>query len=295
MVLVIQVRTKILSVFVHAADGYLHIATEAIEMVQVFPQDPVQHRYGRLIDPYCFDNRETMGTVRNKIFWGCVMSIKKLLNGTDGLIPISAYHNLSEVDAVIREGYGRFTMDFTDETGINYAVVGPKTPPSNADWQATSFALSSQCAPISVTACDIPPESDTLKENNRLDNSFNCTIARGSPIDFSGVMTGYVHSYTFFNFHKYLVETGTSFRNEGLDMIVNDAKTVISNATQQEATQMFPNTWSWVAATTIGLKYDQFSSLPKDMIDQAWFLTLGYLMVVACNTTGKCPLLQDRP
>lgn len=39
------------SVLVHAADAYLHIATEAVQMIQIFPQAQAHRRYGRSIDP----------------------------------------------------------------------------------------------------------------------------------------------------------------------------------------------------------------------------------------------------
>jgi hypothetical protein len=269
---------------VHAADGYLHIATVAVEMSQMFPQAPIQYRYGRVIDPWCFDNRETMGTAKNKNFWGCALTP----NGMEASEEMSlSFNNQTTVNAVTDEGYGKFTMNFTEGTGTKYAVVGPTTPSSDTDWQATSFALSSQCVPIPSTACSISLDPDAFPVQGNTDALFNCSIARGSPIDFSGSAPGYALSYTFFDFHKYIMERGTAFITNGFDLKVSDPiSEIIANATDQEATEMFPSTWRWTALVTLGLS----DTIPEDMIDTAWYLQSGAYMVVSCNTTGKPPL-----
>jgi hypothetical protein len=273
------------SIFVHAADSYLHIATEAVDVVQIFPQAPSQHQYSRAIDPWCFDNRETMGTEQNKNFWGCAVKYRAP-DGSDDLDTIY-FNNASDFVSVLHKGYGKDMMNFTDETGIKFAVVGPTASPSDADWQATSFALSSQCAPIPATACTFELDPDYNRIWGGHDMWFNCSKARGSPIDFSGIHRPNALSYTFFDFHKYMIEAGTSFITGGLKMTLLPTES-ISNVTEQEATQMFPSTWSWAA--TVGVS----TNIPEDMTDQVWPGTKDDYkdMVVACNTTGKCPLLR---
>jgi hypothetical protein len=280
-----QVPTKISSVFVHAADGYLHIATEAIEMIQVFPQNPAQRQYGRSIDPWCFDNSETIGTMQNKNFWSCGLTI----NSTTGVVDIT---NKTEFLAVRDKGYGNTIMNFTAEAGSQYAVVGPTMSPSEADWQATSYAISSQCAPIPATACDIQVNSTLISDLDRYWVPFNCSIARGSPVDFSGNYTGDVFRYTFFDFHKHLLQRGIPFNAAGLGFTpVDEQESVIPNMTKQEGSQMFSSTWRWTAAIDTTLT-DQ-DSLSKDLIGKAWPMQgafTSYILVVACNTTGEYPL-----
>ena len=274
----------------HAADGYLHIATEAIEIVQVFPQDPAQHRYGRSIDPWCFDDSETVGTMQNRNFWGCSMTTLKY-NAERMEIT-----NNSEFIAMVDEGYGTGIMNFTEETGSQYAVVGPTISPSETDWQATSYAISSQCAPIPATACDIQVKANLTTDLGKLIVPFNCTIARGSPIDFSGSYIGDVFTYMFFDFHKHLSQSGTFGMSEALHFTPeNEDKIIIPNITKQESAQIFPNTWSWIAA--VGLDSDIYlNGLPRDMIGKTWLTEpayRNYLMVVACNTTGEYPLPKN--
>jgi hypothetical protein len=288
-------RTNEDSIFVHAADSYLHIATEAVNLVQIFPQAGAQHRYGRAIDPWCLDNRETMGTFQNKNFWGCAVG------ATAG--PGYIINKNNEIDAATNEAYGEFIMNFTEETGTKYAVLGPTNSLSDTDWQATSFALSSQCAPIPASACSIDLNSDVRNPDPRQVLPFNCSIFRGSPIDISGTTDGNPHSYRLLKFHKYLAQNAVPFENGGFnfifpaDYIRKDTRgqqaAIIGNATEQQATQMIPSTWTWTAAVSLGLSPEHSSSLPEDMTHIAWNLPTGFKMVVACNTTGECPLHKD--
>jgi len=271
---------------VHAADGYLHIATEAIELVQVFPQDPAQHQYGRSIDPWCFDDSETIGTMQNKNFFGCSMT---LYPPDESRLILT---NNTEFLALVDDGYGKGIMNFTDETtGRQYAVVGPTISPSETDWQATSYAISSQCASMPATACDIQVNSFVRDGLGIPLVPFDCSIARGSPIDFSGSYVGESILYNFFDFHKHLKELGKPFgRMEGLDFYPeNEARSIIPNITKQESAQMFPSTWRWTAAVGLDLDVD-LDGLPRDMIGKAWLMEPAYpnyVMVVACNTTGE--------
>jgi hypothetical protein len=267
------------SIFVHAADTYLHVATEAVNLVQILPQAPSEHQYGRNIDPWCLDNHETMGTTQNKNFWGCTMTSTRINDTNDA----SDFNNMSELVTAVNAGYGNGFMNFTDETGTKYAVLGPATSPSEVDWQATSFALSSQCVPVSPATCDFHTDPDSYKYRGMHNLGFNCSIARGSPIDFSGYLRGNALSYAFFDFHKYLEEQGTLFR--GLSLVSTIPSANISNVTEEEATHMFPSTWSWVASVAV-------MNSSEDMADLVWPGTYDdYMdMVVVCNTTGMCPL-----
>jgi hypothetical protein len=70
-----------------------------------------------------------------------------------------------------------------------------------------------------------------------------------------------------------------------LPSVLSHLQKIVPNVTEQEATQMIPSTWRWIAAVYVGMS----SSIPEDMTDIAWPLTYTSLMVIACNTTGKCP------
>ncbi|CAN9148990.1 unnamed protein product [Alternaria alternata] len=178
-------------------------------------------------------------------------------------------------------------MNFTKSNGSQYAVIGPTDLPLDADWQATSFALSSQCRPIPETSCDIGSQSHDLNGNGRSQVPFNCSMGRGSPIDFSGNITGNGASYTFFDYHKYMYERGHSFNNVGQNFtFISDAVSFISNVTAEEGAEVFPTTWRWTAALDLGISI-RHQSLPDDMVGQAWPLKWGYFMVLSCNTTGQ--------
>lgn len=122
-----------------------------LQMLQMFPLAPAQNRHGRSIDPWCFDNSDTMGTIQNKNFWGCGAAAT-----SDGNIEVT---NETTLYAVLDEGLGKYVMNFTESNGDQFAIIGPVDPPSDIDWQATSFALSSQCRHIPETSCDIGSNS----------------------------------------------------------------------------------------------------------------------------------------
>lgn len=112
-------------------------------------------------------------------------------------------------------------------------------------------------------------------------------MARGSPIDFSGVVTGNAASYTFFDYHKYLYERGQSFNNRGQNFTFSgDAISFTSNITTEEGAETFPTTWRWTAAVDLGIS-SRHQSLPDNMVGQAWSLKWGYYMVLSYNTTGQ--------
>ncbi|CAN9248436.1 unnamed protein product, partial [Alternaria alternata] len=246
-------------------------------MTQIFPQAPLQNQYGRSIGPWCFDNSNTLGTIRNKNFWGCGVTISDDKN--------PEVTNETTFFAVRDEGLGKYVMNFTKSNGSQYAVIGPADLPLDADWQATSFSLSSQCRPIPETSCDVGSESQDLSGKGRSQVPFKRSMGRGSPIDFSGNITGNGASYTFFDYHKYMYERGHSFNNVGQNFtFVGDAVSFISNVTAEEETEVFPTTWRWTPALDLGISI-RHQSLPDNMMGQAWPLKWGYFMVLSCNTT----------
>ncbi|KAI4647715.1 hypothetical protein J4E93_004125 [Alternaria ventricosa] len=229
--------------------------------------------------------------MQNRNFWGCSMTTLKYAEDRMELT------NNTDFIAMIDEGYGAGIMNFTEETGSQYAVVGPTISPSETDWQATSYAISSQCAPIPATACDIQVNSNLTTDLGKSIVPFNCTIARGSPIDFSGSYIGNAFSYMFFDFHKhFLSESGTFGMSEGLQFTPKgQTRSIIPNVTKQESAQMFPTTWRWTASVGLSLNVNS-DFLPRDMIGKAWPLDPtypSYTMVVACNTTDSI-LVQTR-
>jgi hypothetical protein len=272
---------NIFSVFVHAADAYLHIATAAVDMVQIFPQAPINHRYGRIIDPWCLDNYETMGTIQNKNFWGCALTLSTPTL-TEDTVP--RFTNQSAVSAVQNENYEKFITNFTDETGTKYAVLAPMDIPSDTDWQATSFAISSQCALVPPTSCSIDMHFNVTKP-------FNCSLARGSPIDFSGTLHNDRHVYSFSDFHKYMKENEKPFLASDFEIPEDAFTSIIPNATEQDATEMFPSTWRWTAVVNPGL--GPAMTLPADMMNVVWPGLNFFVVVVACNSTGTCPLFNS--
>jgi hypothetical protein len=168
-------------------------------MVQMFPQSPSHHQYGRNIDPWCFDNHETMGTIKNKNFWSCAITVGENVPDYGDLA--WELNNQSTVETVTSTAFGNSLMNFTEEEGTSYAILGPTSSPSDADWQAMSFALSSQCTPVPATACDIDNDKFVLNNRGAFEVPFNCTIAHGSPLDFSRRTDGSSVAIAFFDFH----------------------------------------------------------------------------------------------
>ncbi|KAF2736475.1 hypothetical protein EJ04DRAFT_160093 [Polyplosphaeria fusca] len=58
------------SIFIQAADTYLHISASAVDLVEAYGQSSSQFTYGRGLAPWCL-NRQTHGSINNPNYWSC--------------------------------------------------------------------------------------------------------------------------------------------------------------------------------------------------------------------------------
>ncbi|KAL5446676.1 hypothetical protein PMIN07_001393 [Paraphaeosphaeria minitans] len=226
------------SILVQAADTYLHIVTESANFVQIQTQDTQQHHYSRGLAPWCRD-RPRKGSGNNVNYWGCGITFHEL----SGSVVLS---NMTSYNAI--EFYGPKTIDsiynYTDSDGLQFALVGPHVPPAENDWKATTIGVSTQCSAIPPSGCtrDVPYEND-LQGNQQ---AFNCSIAKGAPLDVSGNITGYMHEIHYFDFHKYLRDENP-FKAKIIGW--NDSKTPPSDVSDDE--EVFKNPWKTLSQATI--------------------------------------------
>ncbi|KAK7179762.1 hypothetical protein PSPO01_14154 [Paraphaeosphaeria sporulosa] len=226
------------SILVQAADTYLHIVTESANFIQLWAQDGQQHHYSRGLAPWCL-NRPRKGSGNNVNYWGCGITFDE--RSRSAVMSNMTSYNALEFD-------GPKTRDsiynYTDSNGLQFALVGPHVPPAENDWKATTIGVSTQCSAIPPLACTQGAPSENDFQESR--QSFNCSMAKGAPLDVSGNITGYMHEIYFFNFHKYLSDE-SPFKANILGW--NDSK--IHPADISDDDDVFKNPWKSLSQATI--------------------------------------------
>lgn len=229
------------SVLIQAADTYIHITTEAVNLVQAWPLQATDYQQSRGLAPWCL-NRRTGDGLGNKHFWGC-----GLLKTADGLV----FANKSRVQS----GLGKnMILDFDDTNDhTQYAIVGPSTDTLaeqvDVDFAASSFAVSTQCSPVPAAACTV---SETISANAQdvTFSPFNCSSEAGG-INLSGNLTNFANRYSFLDAHKYISDS-TPFQDGGFSNKTADFIVKATSATEEEGNTTFRNPWHWVASVNLG-------------------------------------------
>lgn len=187
-----------------------------------------------------------------------------------------ALANNSLVNDFVVGPWKDYALKYTDSEGVQYAIVGPPRTPTDVDWKASSFAVSTICPAMQRGACDF---SGTLQERN-----FTCTKER-SGVDLFGRFAGYTVQRQFLDIHKYMGD-GMPFNSiyvEGYDSVNTTAK----NITDAEVDEVFRNPWHWVSVLSIPIDEDSMPEAFKNDT-RVWPKFPGGLdhMWLLCNTTG---------
>jgi hypothetical protein len=277
------------SLFIQAADWYLHISTNSINLIQDSPQIASNYSFSRGLAPWCL-NRPTVGSVSNRNFWSC--GLAPMLSSTDpnhviGFV-LANDSNLNRYDLGPSSDY---VLNYTSpsDPDLRIALVGPPGASSDLDWAASSFGASTKCQPISMDACTIgllinPPNANYTK--------FNCTKDRGSPLDVNGAMAGLAYSAHYFDNHKYFKERGDPFQHLGdLKSSIDKSMSIGVNLTDQDANDVFRNPWRSLHMVSI-LEY--MDVLPEEFSQEngVWRdkkESPYAFMMLDCNTTSTSP------
>jgi hypothetical protein len=180
------------SVFIQGADTYLHLATEAVETLQINIENPNSHLYSRGLAPWC-TARPTFGNENNPNFWGCGLTathhfgVSNLSSVTALSMRVSEHHDVS---------------DFVDKDGLSLAVLMPKGVEPGINWSATSFAVSTQCHAIRNNSCEFSVTSDVVTGHKY---PFNCSSTEPE-FRTSDVMYSVSQQRRYHNWHQYVTE-----------------------------------------------------------------------------------------
>jgi hypothetical protein len=265
-------RLMVHSAFIQAADTYLHLATEAVEALQIKTEDPSGHLYSRGLAPWC-NTRPTVGHRDNPNFWGCGLTINtrwlaasnksSVLSLSTG---VSEYHDIS---------------DFVDKDGLFLAILIPKGVKPSIDWSATSFAVSTKCYPLRNSSCELTTIPDVRTQSRY---SFSCSSTEPK-FSTSGVMDTYTQQRRYYNWHRYVEEQPPFAVNvfqssEALTSWMRRAQ----NFTDNEAEQVFSNPWQMFSAIK---RYGVDNSDTIESDSDRLILRELQLIFAYCNITGS--------
>ncbi|KAF2465375.1 uncharacterized protein BDR25DRAFT_346241 [Lindgomyces ingoldianus] len=264
------------SAFVQATDTWLHIDTQTVEIINIKAEPAAGgNQYSRGLGPWCVD-KPTVNNICNKNFWGCGIDCWKEFGATN-----MQQSNQSAVHKIlVGRSADHEIFNFTDKSGLTYAILGPADIPDTIDWAAASFATTTQCRAVLPRNCDVqPPSVDDLTGGIQ----FNCTKERAG-VDVSGNITHataqihYVDAHRLFNDSPAFIGRVDDSDTPGF----KDAKKLAPNLTEQS--EVFNNPWHWQGVLPIIDAHDSlFQSEDQRLWNRSW---IGVpLMVLDCDTT----------
>jgi hypothetical protein len=277
------------SLLVQAADVYFHIAAEAVELVQVQNLSSTTHHFSRGLAPWCL-NRPTVSQEQGqKNYLGCAITARPAPeNNATSLAPTNAT-TIQDMKNTVSDQHR--TINFTDVSGVQYALVGPADGNNNMDWKATSLGVSTICSAIPEGACNVSRPTTGAKNGQGspvMLVPFNCTVETAG-IDIQGNLTSQNTATHMMNFHKYAAESTPFFGNTLFDLV--DFDTVLENINNgEDANEILKNDWSVLVLRKIpSAVQGDFSQLPPSFVTDAriWkHPLLGAFVLLHCNVTG---------
>lgn len=183
-------------------------------------------------------------------------------------------------------------LSFKNTDGVQYAVVGPPNADPAEHYKATSFGVSTTCAPIPQGSCQVG-----VPITNALDGQgspvmlipFACNKS-SSGIDIVGNLTSHNTVTNMLNFHEYALESAP-FMSNAMKTPNDLTDAEILRALQNEtADDVFRNPWSVLALRKIPFATQaDFDRLPKPFLNDTriWkHNLLGAFALMVCNVTG---------
>ncbi|EXJ65392.1 hypothetical protein A1O7_01733 [Cladophialophora yegresii CBS 114405] len=183
-----------LSFAILAVDTWLHVTTSTISYDAISPVSQPSFSYGRVLDPNCDGESRASGVCIGNNFAG-LLYFESLTNATETLM------NLSSTNIVLPA--------HLDGRDLAYLTAADRHP--DLDFQAKTFALSTQCTPVSkqchletTSWCPFPQGCNSQVQ-----------LARGMPYDCGPTLFGGLSN-----------NTGTPFNSSLLD---DDSQAAISS------------------------------------------------------------------
>ena len=266
-------HTNVVSIFIQTADTWLHISTSSVNVIRTIPQDNSLYQYSRIID-HC-SNNPGFGSLCNRNFWGCGIEC------WENPLEWTAANTTDIYDFSSGDSRKHSTLKFTDANG-QYAVLGPATTNGTMDWQAESFAVSTQCEPI-------PPKCEISYlgfDKLNTSASFNCSKER-TGIDMAGIIPNSLVNMRYSDSHLYLEEPPPFFITdtrtiEQVDLLLDLLYKRAPNVTDDQANEVFRNPWNFVTMTILPRQNSY-----KD--PSVWHLkkVSGNILMLRCKATSK--------
>jgi hypothetical protein len=268
-----SVRLTLYSMIIQAANVYLHVSTESVEIVQFFPESLGSRQYSKRLGSWCLDSGPTFGTMQNINFWGCSITYDEtsMLNPTNASV-LEKWKSLPS---------SSYLKNFTDSVGEQFVILGPLDPQLDVDYTASSFAVSSQCKPVPASSCDIT----TVARNSSSTywSRFHCLSSHGSPIDLQGTIPTTPIGFNSIKFHKHLYESEPF----GGDLWIREGpipqEVLVPSVTDEQAIDMWSNPRQWISHASIYGEVKVFPDAPEVVMRTDSRLPK---MVLYCNTFG---------
>jgi hypothetical protein len=268
---------------IQVADTYLHIASEAVNLVQTQTLSASTNSYSRGLASWCLDRPG--GGPNNKDFWGCGITVdanSSSVGPTNRTLVFALSRGMDAPHEV---------FNYTDNDGVNYAIIGPSGIGPDVDWMATSYAVSSTCEAAPARACNMTGPQG-IGEGD-ITWAFNCTSSIAGGVDLAGNFTNNIFDQFVFNNHKYLGANGPFATTSKPDFRPDVNESIVGEVTEQDNNDTFRNPWSWAAMVGLGppeagngAEVIGYSTNSRVLTDPE----MGYqFMLVHCNTTGTFP------
>jgi hypothetical protein len=272
------------SLLVQAADAYFHVTAETAQVVQYQGASPSIHQFSRGLAPWCL-NKPEFGSAGEEKFWGCAITAQQAqYNNATSLAPTNA-STISDMKNGVSDQHK--TITFADQSGAQYAIVGPANDDESLDWKASSYGVSTTCAAISQNACTLSTPIAGAKDgqnNPIMLVPFNCTRARAG-LSVAGNLTSQNTVTNMMNFHKYAVESAPFFGNTLARLNIPIPQEGI-----RSSNDVFKNGWSVLVLRKIpSAVQGDFSQLPSlfSVDERIWkHDLLGAFVLLNCNVTG---------
>ncbi|KAH7371540.1 hypothetical protein BKA66DRAFT_590917 [Pyrenochaeta sp. MPI-SDFR-AT-0127] len=277
----------IASIFVQAADVYFHVAAESVEFVQIQNRSSSTYQFSRGLAPWCLQ-RPTIGVMGQKNYFGCAITAQQAANSNATTLAPTNASIIHDMKNSVSDQHK--TINFTDSSGVQYALIGPANVDTSMDWKASSFGVSTTCSAIPEGGCDVfEPIANTLdgQGNPVTLFPFNCTKSVAG-IDIVGNLTNHNTATHMLNFHKYAAESPPFLGKTLIDL--ENFNTVLQRINSgEDANDILKNAWSALVMRKIpSAVQGDFSSLPPSFPNdvRVWkHNILGAFMLLRCNIT----------
>jgi hypothetical protein len=268
------------SILIQAADTWLHISTQTVPIIHVQKEQSLAYNYSRLLQPTGFNDNsatfnESKWTMCNKYLWG--YSIDCTANNWN-------FRNRSSVFE-IRAGTSLYSsiLNYTDDQGTNYAILGPSGAENSIDWTATSFGAStSQCHALPQLYCN---SSFSTVDDREV---FACT-KETSGMNFAGSFDTEIFHLSYLDFHSAVSDAKpfTTLYSGEKNVWFKNKQSPIPVPLEDDT--VFLNPWRWVALFSL-LPENPFRDSQDPLIwrmdSESDQVEASYVMI-SCETTSK--------